>query len=99
MRGRRSSETPAFRRPRQYFGGGRELSALVPDGCIDMGLLASLDFMLQRHGSGASPHRMRYDRCYAFERIAAAHACGDALLSRLALVLFDIYTGELPDSD
>lgn len=95
---RRDPARQPWRRPRQYFGGGRELPALVPDGCIDMGLLASLDFLLRRHGHSAAPQRMRYDRRYAFERLALAHACNDEALRQLALVLFDIYTGTVPDS-
>ena len=74
------------------------MPALVPDGCIDLGLLASLDVMLRRHGQTAAPHRMRYDRCYAFERLALAYACNDEALSQLALVLFDIYAGTVPDA-
>jgi len=85
------------RRPRQYFGGGRQLPALVPDGCIDMGLLASFDHLMRRHGQGVRVQQMRYDRAYAFERIALGRGRNDAALRQLAMVLFDIYTGDGSD--
>jgi hypothetical protein len=89
----------AHRRPRQYFGGARQLPALVADGCIDMGLLASFDFLMRRHGQAVCVHRMRYDRAYALERLALGHRRDDAALRQLVLLLFDIYVGEAPAGD
>ena len=80
-------------RPRQYFGGGRQLPALVPDSCLDMGLLASFAYLMQRHGHSVSRQRMRYDRVYAFERIAVGHRQDDAALRQLCALLFEVYTG------
>jgi hypothetical protein len=79
--------------PRSYFGGGRVLPALVPACCVDMGLLASLKDRLADFGEEVAVQRMRYDRRYAFERIALAHGLSDPVLRRLALMLFEIYNG------
>ncbi len=83
----------AHRRPRQYFGGGRQMPALVPDACVDMGLLASFEFLMQRHGLSVHRQQMRYDRFYALERITLGHAQGDAGLRQLSRVLWDVYGG------
>ncbi len=83
----------SHRRPRQYFGGGRQLPALVPDACLDMGLLASFEFLMQRHGQTVHRQQMRYDRVYALERIALGHAQADAGLRQLCRVLWDVYGG------
>ena len=84
----------AHRRPRQYFGGGRQLPALVPDASVDMGLLASFEFLMQRHGLTVHRQQMRYDRVYALERIALGHTQSDAGLRQLSRVLWDVYGGE-----
>jgi hypothetical protein len=81
------------RLPGSYFGGGRVLPALVPNCCIDMGLLASLKDGMAPFGEAVAVQRMRYDRRYAFERIALAHGLSDPVLRRVALLLFDIYRG------
>ena len=84
----------AHRRPRQYFGGGRQLPALVPDACVDMGLLASFEFLMQRRGQAVHRQQMRYDRVYALERITLGHAQRDAGLRQLSRVLWDVYGGD-----
>lgn len=91
-----STSTEHDHLPRAYFGGGRILPALVPACCIDMGLLASFQHRMAEVGETVLVQRMRYDRCYALERIAAGHATSDGLLRRLALMLFEIYQGERP---
>ena len=86
--------TELDRLPPKYFGGGRILPALVPASCLDMGLLASFqDRMQAAAGQAVQVHRMRYDRQYAFDCIARAHGSDDALLRKLALMLFDTYQG------
>lgn len=85
--------TELDRLPRGFFGGGRILPALVPACCIDMGLLASFQDRMRVAGETVLVQRMRYDRCYALERIAAGHATADALLRRLAMMLFEVYQG------
>lgn len=85
--------TEIDRLPRAYFGGGRILPALVPACCVDMGLLASFQDRMAAAGEPVAVQRMRYDRRYAFERIATAHGATDALLRRLALMLFEVYQG------
>ena len=84
----------AHRRPRQYFGGGRQMPALVPDASVDMGLLASFEFLMQRHGLSVHRQQMRYDRVYALERITLGHAQRDAGLRQLSRVLWDVYGGD-----
>jgi hypothetical protein len=76
------------------FVGGPVLPALVPDCCIDMSLLARFHARMKAVGEPAQPQRMRYDRRYAFERIAVAHSSADELLRALALQLFAAYQGE-----
>lgn len=85
--------TELDRLPPKYFGGGRILPALVPACCLDMGLLASFQDRMQAAGQAVQVHRMRYDRQYAFDRIASAHGSDDALLRKLALMLFETYQG------
>ncbi|MBI5258252.1 MAG: hypothetical protein HY855_17235 [Burkholderiales bacterium] len=87
--------TELDRLPREFFGGGRILPALVPACCVDMGLLATFQDHMQRAGETVQVHRMRYDRAYAFERIALGHSAADAVLRHVALMLFEIYQGGL----
>jgi hypothetical protein len=58
-----------------------------------MGLLASLKEGMADFGETVAVQRMRYDRRYAFERIALAHGLSDPVLRRVALMLFEIYNG------
>lgn len=79
------------RLPREYFGGGRVLPALVPACCVDMGLLASFQDRMEAAGEPVQVQRMRYDRIYAVERIAMGHAMSDPVARRIAVLLFEIY--------
>lgn len=79
------------RMPSGYFGGGRVLPALVPACCVDMGLLASFQDAMAAAGESVAVQRMRYDRRYAFQRIAHAHGLSDPLLRRIAVLLFEVY--------
>lgn len=81
------------RLPRAFFGGGRMLPALVPACCVDMGLLASFQDLMQAADEPVQVQRMRYDRVYAIERIAMGHAMSDPALRRVAVLLFEIYQG------
>lgn len=92
-----ADSTEAALLPIEYFGGGRCLPALVPAGCIDMGLLASLKQLMGDYGETVAVQRMRYDRAYAFACIAAAHSASDRVLRRLAVILFEIYTSGIED--
>ena len=74
--------------------GGPVLPALVPGCCIDMSLLARFRARMRANGETTMVQRMRYDRRYAFERIALAHGSADELLRKLALQLFAAYHGE-----
>jgi hypothetical protein len=59
----------------------------------ELGIGALLRFKSLMAHEGQSVHlaRLCYDKLYAYERIAAAHACSDENLRRLALELFQIY--------
>ena len=59
----------------------------------DLGLGALLRFRSLMVADGQDVHlaRLCYDRLYAYERIAVAHASGGEELRRLALELFQIY--------
>ena len=63
------------------------------DGWNIDGLLASLKDGMAAFGETVAVQRMRYDRRYAFERIALAHGLSDPVLRRVALMLFEIYNG------
>jgi len=77
--------------PAGFFGGGRILPALVPACCIDMGLLASFRELMAESGEAVRVQQMRYDRLYAFERLALGHSMADAGLRRLSVILFERY--------
>jgi hypothetical protein len=47
--------------------------------------------MMALEGQTVHLARLCYDKLYAYERIAVAHACSDEGLRRLALELFQIY--------
>ena len=57
----------------------------------DMGALLKFRSQMALHGQPVQVARMCFDRRYAFERIAQAHACGEDRLRRLALELFQAY--------
>jgi hypothetical protein len=63
-----------------------------PDG-LELGMGALLRFKSMMAAEGHEVHlaRMCYDRLYAYERFAQAHAGSDEALKRLALELFQIY--------
>lgn len=77
--------------PAEYFGGGRMLPALVPGCCLDMGLLGSFRELMAEAGESVRVQQMRYDRMYAFERLALGHSTADAGLRRLSVILFARY--------
>lgn len=47
--------------------------------------------LMQTEGEVVQLPRMRFDRRYAFDRLARAHACNNDPLRRLALELFQTY--------
>ncbi len=59
----------------------------------ELGIGALLRFKSMMANEGQTVHlaRLCYDKLYAYERIAAAHASSDESLRRLALELFQIY--------
>jgi hypothetical protein len=59
----------------------------------ELGIGALLRFKSMMAVEGQTVHlaRLCYDKLYAYERIAAAHASSDQNLRRLALELFQIY--------
>jgi hypothetical protein len=75
--------------------------ALLPGQTLDIGMpiagpvdvrdLHVLQDLMQGEGLSLQPTRMLYDRLYAFERLAAAHASGQAALQALAMRLFGDY--------
>ena len=67
-----------------------ELGAVVA-GPVGMEPLWQLQGLMEAQGLKLQPTRMVYDRMYALERLATAHARGDAELQALAQSLFDRY--------
>lgn len=70
---------------------------LVPDLGLTVSAPAGLDQLFQLQdlmaaaGLDLQPTRMVYDRHYALDRLARAHATGDAALQALSQDLFDAY--------
>jgi hypothetical protein len=62
-------------------------------GAEELGIGALLRFKSMMAAEGQTVHlaRLCYDKLYAYERIAAAHASSDQALRHLALELFQIY--------
>ena len=58
---------------------------------IEMGALLRFRSQMAQHGQSVQVARMCFDRLYAYERIATAHATGADALRRLALELFQTY--------
>ncbi|OYV00229.1 MAG: hypothetical protein CFE45_09935 [Burkholderiales bacterium PBB5] len=69
------------------------LPALVPGACLSRRLLDGFAQAMGEAGLPVQVPRMRYDRQYAFERMAAAHCASDVRLRVLALHLFELYQG------
>lgn len=60
-------------------------------GELSMGALLHFRSLMALEGQSVQLARMAYDRLYAYDRIAAAHASGHDPLRRLALELFQAY--------
>jgi hypothetical protein len=60
-------------------------------GPVDMGQLQAFQGLMLQAGLRLQPTRMLYDRLYAFERLAEAHASASPALRDLAMQLFDCY--------
>jgi len=58
---------------------------------LGVGALLRFKSMMALEGQAVHLARLCYDKLYAYERIAAAHASSDENLRRLALELFQIY--------
>ena len=58
---------------------------------LGVGALLRFKSMMAVEGQTVHLARLCYDKLYAYERIAAAHASNDEGLRRLALELFQIY--------
>ncbi len=78
--------------PADWLVGG-VVPALVPGACLSRSLLAQFAAGARAAGLVVGPQRMRYDRRYAQQCLAAAHALGDEALRALALRLFEQYQG------
>lgn len=78
--------------PADWLVGG-VVPALVPGACLSRSLLAQFADGARAAGMQVGPQRMRYDRRYALQCLAVAHAQGDDSLRALALRLFDLYQG------
>jgi len=58
---------------------------------LDIGALLRFKSLMAADGQHVHLARLCYDKLYAYERIAAAHASASEDLRRLALELFQIY--------
>lgn len=62
--------------------------ALPIGGCLKPATLRAFVRAMAMQGTAVQPARLGYDRLYAFECLARAHACNDAALRALAVELF-----------
>ena len=60
-------------------------------GAVPLHELLELQTLLQGEGQGLQPTRMLYDRLYALDRLAVAHASANPKLREQAVRLFDRY--------
>ena len=63
----------------------------MPGGDLGLGALPRFKSLMAADGQDVHLARLCYDKLYAYERIAVAHASGGEELRRLALELFQIY--------
>jgi hypothetical protein len=62
--------------------------ALPIGGCVKPATLRAFVRAMQAQGITVQPARLGYDRLYAFDCLAHAHACNDEALRALAVDLF-----------
>lgn len=60
-------------------------------GAVEMSELLDFQRLMHKDGQTLQPTRMLYDRLYAFERLALAHASASETLRAKALQLFQRY--------
>lgn len=60
-------------------------------GPVDFQHLQAFNALMQAQGLRLQPTRMLYDRLYAFDRLAEAHASNSPALRQMAIDLFDRY--------
>ncbi len=60
-------------------------------GPVEASQLQEFQLLMQQAGLRLQPTRMLYDRLYAFERLADAHASACPALRELAMQLFECY--------
>jgi len=65
--------------------------ALVPTAALPTRLLQDFGMAMRKQGHNPMLQRMCYDRSYAFDCMAQAHASTDEGLRKLALALFAQY--------
>ena len=71
---------------------GLGLRRRLPSGAhLSIGMLLRFKQLMARETRPVQLARMCYDRLYAYERIAQAHASADAALRKVALELFQAY--------
>jgi hypothetical protein len=90
----RQPRTPdLFHAPPEFLcAGPRAKSVALPlGGQVSPALLRRFARQMAQQGAPVQLARMGYDRLYAFECLARAHACDDAALRRVALRLFEAF--------
>lgn len=90
---RRPHTPELFHAPPEFLcGGPRAKAVALPlGGQVSPVLLRRYARRMAQRGTPVQLARMGYDRLYAFECLARAHACEDDALRGLALALFDAF--------
>jgi hypothetical protein len=90
----RQPRTPElFHAPPEFLcaGPGAKTVALPLGGQVSPALLRRFARLMAKQAAPVQLARMGYDRLYAFECLARAHACDDEALRGIALRLFDAF--------
>jgi len=79
-----------FHAPPEFLhGGGAAACVALPiGGCVKPATLRAFVRAMAAQSLAVQPARLGYDRLYAFDCLARAHACNDDSLRELAVELF-----------
>ncbi len=82
-----------FHAPPEFLHAGDTAAnvALPIGGCVKPATVRAFVRAMQTQGIAVQPARLGYDRLYAFDCFARAHACNDDALRALAVELFEAF--------
>lgn len=90
LNSQRTLRSPRRTAPVRHHAAALPAHTVVAEG-VSLSELVQFKSLMAAEREPVQVARMCYDRHYAFERIASAHACASDPLRRLALSLFQAY--------